>query len=100
MAKMKGNWRPLGRHNKVVAAMLVDLSKVLLSEHKQRVKIGNAGSSWSEIIKGYSFKEVATSLENSTLTALKLFGNNLKANPSKYQAIVFDLKAKSWWYLF
>ena len=105
-----------------------------LSERKQRVKIGNSGSSWSEIIKGVpqgsilgpllfnvfindvfyaienvynyaddnilscsgdSLHEVATSLESSTRTALKWFGNNLmQANPSKFQAIVFGLKPK------
>ena len=135
-------WKCLSEH-KVVAAMLVDLSKAFdclphklllaklsayglsndscrllmsyLSERKQRVKIGNARSSWSEIIKGVpqgsilgpllfdvfindifytienvynyaddnvlscsgdSLQEVATSLESSTLTALKWFENN------------------------
>ena len=45
---------------------------------------------------GDSLQEVATSLESSTLTALKWFENNsMKANPSKFQAIVFGLKAKA-----
>ena len=42
-----------------------------------------------------SLHEVAASLESSTRTALKWFGNNLmQANPSKFQAIVFGLKPK------
>ena len=163
LIKMIEDWRKCLSEHKVVAAMLVDLSKAFdclphrlllaklsayglsndschllmsyLSERKQRVKIGNARSSWSEIIKGVpqgsilgpllfnvfindvfytienvynyaddnvlscsgdSLQEVATSLESSTLTALKWFENNLmKANPSKFQAIVFGLKAKT-----
>ena len=43
-----------------------------------------------------SLQEVATSLDSSTLTALKWFEYNLmKANPNKCQAIVFGLKAKA-----
>ena len=163
LIKMIEDWRKCLSEHKVIAAMLVDLSKAFdflphrlllaklsayglshdschllisyLSERKQRVKIGNARSSWSEIIKGVpqgsilgpllfnvfindifhtienvynyaddnvlscsgdSLQEVATSLESSTLTALEWFGKNLmKANPSKFQAIVFDLKAKA-----
>ena len=163
LIKMIEDWRKCLSEHKVVAAMLVDLSKAFdclphrlllaklsayglsndschllmsyLSERKQRVKIGNARSSWSEIIKGVpqgsilgpllfnifingifytieniynyaddnvlscsgdSLQEVATSLESSTLTALNWFENNLmKANPNKFQAIVFGLKAKA-----
>ena len=44
---------------------------------------------------GDSPHEVAASLESSTRTAPKWFGNNLmQANPSKFQAIVFGLKTK------
>ena len=44
---------------------------------------------------GDSLHEVTASLESSTRTALKWFGNNLmQANPSKFQAIVFSFKSK------
>ena len=44
---------------------------------------------------GDSLHEVPASLESSTRTALKWFGNNLmQANPNKFQAIVFGLKSK------
>ena len=162
LIKMIEDWTKCLSEQKVVAAMLVDLSKAFdclphrlvlaklsayglsndschllmsyLFERKQRVKMGNARSSWSEITKGVpqgsilgpllfnvfindifytienvynyaddnvlscsgdSLQEVATSFESSTLTALKWFGNILmKANPSKFQAIAFGLKAK------
>ena len=162
LIKMIEDWRKCLSEHKIVAAMLIDLSKAFdclphrlllaklsayglsndscnllmsyLSERKQRVKIGNSRSSWSEIIKGVpqgsilgpllfnvfindvfyaienvynyaddnvlscsgdSLHEVAASLESSTRTALKWFGNNLmQANPSKFQAIVFGLKPK------
>ena len=160
LIKMIEDWRKCLSEQKIVAAMLIDLSKdclphrlllvklsayglsndscnLLMSyllERKQHVKIGNSRSSWSEIIKGVpqgsildpllfnvfindvfyaienvynyaddnvlscsgdSLHEVGASLESSTRTALKWFGNNMmQANPSKFQAIVFGLKPK------
>ena len=80
LIKMIEDWRKCLSEHKIVAAMLIDLSKAFdclphrlllaklnayglsndscnllmfyLSERKQRVKIGNSGSFWSEIIKG------------------------------------------------
>ena len=83
LAKMIEDWRKCLSEHKIVAAMLIDLSKAFdclphrillsqlsaygisndscnllmsyLSERRQRVKIGNSGSSWSEIIKGVPY---------------------------------------------
>ena len=156
LIKMIEDWRKCLSEHKIVAAMLIDLRKAFdclphrlllaklsayglssdscnmlmsyLSERKQRVKIGNPRSSWSEIIvvvsqgsilgpvlfniiimllkmcrimqmimswlAQVSLHELAASLESSTQTALKWFGNNLmQVNPSKFQAIVFGFKS-------